>query len=125
MNTEKNIRIAELDGWKWVGGFRDRSKRMNHLVRDGRDMIVWKDGVTEGGIDYLNDLNAAVQLCDVLVLNGFTWVAMGVDVGVQFTAFKPRQGIRNREQYKHTAQTLAQAICGAFLKAKGRWEDET
>lgn len=86
--------------------------------------------------DYLNDLNAAVELCDFLTKRGWTCRCdNGLDRTWECTFTHP---IRNStheynvgiedgkqvEQHYGAADTLAEAICQAFLRATGKWQED-
>jgi len=66
------------------------------------------------------DLNAAVGLCDELRSSGTLVILSRMDDGrwaCELYDAEHREGIA----FLHKAPTLAEAICGAYLKAKGLW----
>lgn len=64
------------------------------------------------------DANAAMQLCDVLAGGG------GLIQCERFAdVWRVVVTCPNGAQYEHTAATFAQAVSGAFLKARGLWEE--
>lgn len=76
--------------------------------------------------DWMGDLNAAIQLCDKLAEEGWRCeINNGLDKTWEciFSKTPTRRPDRTIEHY-HPAGTLAEAICGAFLRAKSLWQDQ-
>lgn len=103
----------------------------------------WGEGMREKQWWYAHQLpnypvcnNAALTLCDHLAGEGWRWQLNGNEEAVQ-CAFRRTTEVRNtpitREDYdgnlwiehSHTAPTMAEAICGAFLKCKGLFQTQT
>lgn len=99
--NEQRIAIAEACGIAtWQGDCPDKS-----LTKEGKRLP-----------DYPRDLNEAIKLCDRLT--GIGWsceIHQGRDA--------PWLCIFSRdEMHRHAADSLAEAICGAFLRVSGAWK---
>lgn len=88
--------------------------------------------------DYLNDLNAAVALCDLLTKEGWRCEAgNGLDTSWECVFFRKATASTipecrsqrgefdppDSEEHYGPGPTLAQAVCEAFLRTKGLWEE--
>lgn len=71
--------------------------------------------------DWPKDLNAAITLCDHLAEEGWRASAQRLTSGQwQFTFVKLKTS-RSCDTHTHEADTLGEAICGAFLRTRGLW----
>lgn len=144
----QRIAIAEACGWKWYsrpasGPWAANPHRaLYHPIlsaelvstlqpatmteRQCNDLFIWREGFIP---DYLNDLNAAIQLCDELAGKGWncelnngldkTWECEFVKHSDESNA---TIGERSKRHYG-AADKLSAAICDAFLKTIGKWVD--
>lgn len=82
--------------------------------------ILWAKVHDDGMLDYVEDMNHAITLCDALAKEGWAWSASGGDSNkVQFWFWKPRKP----EQVHTVTSSLPEAIVIAFLKVRNRWRE--
>lgn len=131
MNANKQrIAIAETVGWKWSPhpkvSHPDKLKWWIHpdLVKMmvGSGVCGAPDGLLP---DYLNDLNAAITLCDFLAERGWNChLDNGLDKTWECIFTRGRTGNENSDEHYGPGNTMTAAICQAFLRTVGKWEDE-
>lgn len=112
MNEQaQRIAIAELVGWKIINGHSVISPEGCHY-----DFMRWETVVP----DYLYDLNAAIGLCDLMHVEGYSpSLHMGSDGKWACAAMK-----NMTMMHWSTSDTLAANICQCFLRIKGKWTDQ-
>lgn len=125
---QKRIAIAVEMGWKLENygprGYETLYWRLirpdGSVHRDGMTGEEWSRQVSSAMVpDFFHDLNAAVTLCDHLAERGYIFEA-GYDS--EFSA--DRRWVVSFSQREYTGErtygpTLAEAICGAFLRVIG------
>lgn len=117
------------------------TKKASDVVRDYIPMSHWisKDGLIKSHPpNYLSDLNAAASLCDLLADQGWQCEANnGLNKSWECIFFREatentrpeNKGKRQEydlvdsEEHYCAADTLAEAICGAFLRTLNLWKE--
>ena len=116
--TKLRIRVAELLGWKqklW-----DKDERGRPLLEPILQWFhpsdpFWSKYPQDLPTDYPSDLNAAIQLCDVLKEEGWKFTALMNYDGRWSCAFL-RYRNKKAESVVGKGDTLSSAICEAFVK---------